>query len=109
MASRRTVVKSWHNQFATNSINGYARQQTPFRAVNGTGDFLGRQNYVCGGPTPAIKRTPGISRMVHRAQSNCDATGVPGVNAHVHAPTRSSDYTAFKALTVISKRYRTNV
>jgi hypothetical protein len=109
MAARRTVVKSWHNQFAVNSINGHARAQTPFRAILGTGDFLGRVNYTCGGPTPYVQKRPGISRMIQKYTDNCDGTGIPAVNTNVHAPTRSSDYTTFKSNLVISKRYRTNV
>jgi hypothetical protein len=109
MASRRAVVKSWHNQFAVNSIEGHARAQTPFRAILGSGDFLGRVNYTCGGPTPSFSRRPGISRMVLKARDQCDGTGVSTVNTNVHANTRASDYTTFKAQMVISKRYRTNV
>ena len=109
MAARRTVVKSWHNQFAVNSIRGYGRVQTPFRAILGTGDFLGRVNYTCGGPTPSHQRRPGISRMIQKARDQCDGSGIPPVNTNVHAPTRSSDYTTFKANLVVSKQYRTNV
>lgn len=109
MAARRTVVKSWHNQFAVNTINNHHRAQTPFRAIHGTGDFLGRVNYTCGGPTPNIQRRSGISRMVQPYRNDCDGTNISTVNTNVHAPTRSSDYTAFKANMVISKRYTTNV
>lgn len=109
MAARRTVVKSWHNQFAADSINGRSRAQTPFRAVTGMGDYLGRVNYTCGGPTPSMQYRPGISRMLHRARDTCDGTNIPTANTNVRAPIRASDYTTFKALSVISKRYATNV
>jgi len=109
MASRRTVVKSWHNQFAVNSINSYGRKQTPYRAIIGTGDFLGRENYTCGGSTPSTSHKYGISRMIRRAVDQCDGTSVSTVNTNVHANTRSSDYTKFRADMVIAKRYRTHV
>ena len=47
--TRRILRNSWNTKQATGTVNGNKRIITPFRAVNNLGDFLSRQNYVCGG------------------------------------------------------------
>lgn len=46
--SRKIVVKAWNTAYATGTVNGKTRVTTPFRAVNNSGDFLGRVHYSCG-------------------------------------------------------------
>ena len=98
-ATVRSILKrSWNTVQARGVINGYNRVVTPFRAVNNSGDFLGRQNYVCGGPNPASNgtRRPGLGRLYGRAQDNCDGTNVPGASCNPKFVADSSDYIRFK-------------
>ena len=43
--TRRVLVKSWNNPYATGTVEGKDRVITPFRAVNNLGDFLARPYY----------------------------------------------------------------
>jgi hypothetical protein len=98
-ATVRTILKrSWNTAAARGEINGYNRIVTPFRAVNNSGDFLGRQNYVCGGPSPASNgtRRPGLGRLYGMALSNCDGTGVGAASCNPKFVADSSDYIRFK-------------
>lgn len=98
-ASVRSILKrSWNTAQASGQINGQNRILTPFRAVNNSGDFLVRQNYVCGGPNPASNGTsrPGLSRLYGRAQNNCDNKNVPGASCNPKFVADSSDYIRFK-------------
>lgn len=105
MAARRTVVKSWDNQFAGSTYGSENRKQTPFRAVTSSGDYLVRENYVCGGSTPYYQSRPGIARMLDPLRNVCDSTGVPTTNANKGFVYRSSDYIQFKAQKELGKRY----
>ena len=54
--STRTILRNaWNTSYATGTYNGLNRKIGPFRAVNNAGDFLSRENYKCGGPTPMSK------------------------------------------------------
>ncbi len=57
--ARRVLRNSWNTPYATGSYNENNRVITPFRAVNNLGDFLGRQNYVCGGSNQVNASKPG--------------------------------------------------
>jgi hypothetical protein len=98
-ASIRSILKrSWNTAQARGQINGYNRIVTPFRAVNNSGDFLVRQNYVCGGPNPASNgtRRPGLGRLYGRAQDTCDDKKVPAASCNPKFVADSSDYIRFK-------------
>jgi hypothetical protein len=98
-ASIRSILKrSWNTGQASGQVNGYNRIVTPFRAVNNSGDFLLRQNYVCGGPSPASNgtRRAGLGRLYGRAQNTCDATNVPAASCNPKFVADSSDYIRFK-------------
>ena len=73
---RKQVVKSWNTKNATGTINGNKRIITPFRAVNNSGDFLSRKDYVCGGPNPNHLHRGGIRRNFRSMFGICDNTGV---------------------------------
>jgi hypothetical protein len=75
-ATRSVLRRSWNNQNALGVINGNQRVITPFRAVNNLGDFLGRQNYVCGGPNQISANKPGWKGRIGSIISQCDNTGV---------------------------------
>lgn len=105
--SRRILTKSWNKQGAVGVFNGYARVITPFRAVNNSGDFLGRRNYVCGGANP-INYTQGGRVMTHRGnfpKSQCDGTNVPCGNGNGKYVYDSSDYIRFRKLKSLNKTY----
>ena len=96
-ASTRSILRNaWNGQAAAGNINGYQRVCTPFRAVNNSGDFLGRVNYSCGGPMPLHADKPGRSSIIGRIPDNCDGTGVPASSCNPRFVADSSDYIRFK-------------
>ena len=96
-ASVRSVLRrSWNTAYATGTFNGQQRIITPFRAVNNSGDFLSRQDYVCGGPNPISGLKPGYKRLFGGILSACDGTGVPASSCNVKFVADSSDYTRFR-------------
>lgn len=96
-ASTRSILRNaWNGQGAAGTINGYQRVCTPFRAVNNSGDFLGRVNYSCGGPAPINASKPGMSSIIGRIPNNCDGTGVPAGSCNPRFVADSSDYIRFK-------------
>lgn len=94
--SRRLVVKSWNTAYATGVVNGNSRVTTPFRAVNNSGDFLGRIHYSCGGPNPTNADRPGWKSRIRNMFSNCDGSGVPASSTNTRFVADSSDYVKFK-------------
>lgn len=105
VAVRRTVVKSWNTAFARGTYNGKGRVTTPFRAVNNSGDFLGRVNYVCGGPNQVSANKPGWKGHIGSILSHCDANGVPASTCNVKFVADSSDYVTFKRQQAINRNY----
>ena len=103
--SRRIVVKSWNTPYATGAINGRNRVTTPFRAVNNSGDFLGRVHYSCGGPNPTNADKPGWKSRIRSMFRNCDGTGVPASSCNVKFVADSSDYSRFKKNRAINQLY----
>ena len=96
--SRRILVKSWNTSYANGTYNGHKRVVTPFRAVNNLGDFLQRQNYICGGPNQVNADKPGWKGRIGSIISQCDNTGVPSSTCNVKYVPDSSDYIKFKKL-----------
>ena len=103
--SRRVVVKSWNTPYATGTVNGRTRITTPFRAVNNSGDFLGRVEYTCGGPNPTNADKPGWKSRIRNMLSNCDGSGVPASSCNVKFVADSSDYSRFKKNRAINQLY----
>lgn len=103
--SRRVVVKSWNTPYATGTVNGRTRITTPFRAVNNSGDFLGRVEYTCGGPNPTNADKPGWKSRIRNMLSNCDGSGVPASSCNVKFVADSSDYSKFKKYRAINQLY----
>lgn len=95
---RSVLRRGWNTSYARGAVNGHNRIVTPFRAVNNSGDFLSRQNYVCGGssPAPSGGMKPGMRNLFGSIISNCDGTGVPASVCNVKFVADSSDYTRFK-------------
>jgi len=103
--SRRTVVKSWNTAYARGTYNGQGRITTPFRAVNNSGDFLGRVNYVCGGPNQVSANKPGWKGHIGSIINSCDTTGVPSSTCNVKFVADSSDYVTFKRQQALNRNY----
>jgi hypothetical protein len=102
---RELLRRGW-NFGSTNSINGYGRIITPFRAVNNSGDFLSRQSYNCNSPNvrPSLMR-PGYRSILGSNISSCDGTGVPEANCNVKFVNDASDYTKFRKERAINRGY----
>lgn len=104
--TRRELRKSWNTSYANGSVNGLKRRVGPFRAVNNSGDFLSRSDYVCGGPNPANNTHAGAAKIsLGGIISQCDNTGVPPSSCNVKFVADSSDYTKFKRQTSYNKLY----
>jgi hypothetical protein len=106
--SRRVVVKSWNKPYATGSVNGRSRVTTPFRAVNNSGDYLGRVHYSCGGPNPTNASRPGWKSRIGSIFQNCDSTGIPPSSTNVRFVADSSDYSTYKKNRAINHNYNDN-
>jgi hypothetical protein len=103
--SRRLVVKSWNTAYATGIVNGKSRVTTPFRAVNNSGDFLGRIQYSCGGPNPTNANKPGWKNRIRNMFSNCDGSGVPASSTNIRFVADSSEYSKFRKNRAINHNY----
>jgi hypothetical protein len=102
---RRILRNSWNNQQAVGTVNGNNRIITPFRAVNNLGDFLSRQNYVCGGSNQVNADKPGWKGRIGSIISQCDGTGVAAGSGNMRHVPDSSDYIRFKKQRAIGKTY----
>jgi len=103
--SRRVLRKSWNNVNTQASIGGRGRAITPFRAVNNLGDYLGRQNYVCGGSNQVNASRPGMKGLIGSINSQCDGTGVAASVANNRFVADSSDYIKFKKQNAMNRNY----
>ena len=102
---RRELRKVWNTAYATGEYNGQKRAIGPFRAVMNSGDFLSRQNYVCGGSQPSDGMKTGLGKRFGSMLSNCDGTGVPASNTNVKFVPDSSDYIKYKRQAAYNKNY----
>jgi len=105
--STRTILRrAWNTAYARDSgVNGYKRVITPFRAVNNLGDFLSRQNYVCGGPNAINKTRSFYQGHIGGIISHCDNTKVPASSCNVKFVPDSSDYITFKRQQAMNRNY----
>ena len=102
---RRHVVKSWNTSYAAGIVNGAERVVTPFRAVTNSGDFLQRNNYVCGGPNQVNASKPGWKGRIGSIISNCDYSGIPSSTCNVKYVPDSSDYIKYRKLRANNQNY----
>ena len=102
--NRKVLRASW-NSANLSKINGYNPSVGPFRAVNALGDFLGRQNYSCGGPNPQNASKPGYGRNIGSVPQHCDSTGIPPTTCNPKFVSDSSDYIRFKKLKAVNRNY----
>uniref|UniRef100_A0A6C0J404 Uncharacterized protein n=1 Tax=viral metagenome TaxID=1070528 RepID=A0A6C0J404_9ZZZZ len=103
--SREVLRRSWNQLQASGTVNDKERVLTPFRAVNNLGDFLGRKNYVCGGPNQVNASKPGWKGHIGSILSNCDNSGVEGASCNPKFVSDSSDYVRFRKLRAMNKNY----
>ena len=103
--TRRILRSSWNGAYASGKVNGFGRITTPFRAVMNSGDFLSRQNYVCGGPNPTNASKPGMKGRIGSILSSCDTTGIPASSCNVKFVADSSDYVRFRREKTLNQNY----
>lgn len=103
--SRRILRSAWNTQYANGTVNNYNRVTTPFRAINNSGDFLGRVQYVCGGSNQVNASYPGWKNRIGSILSRCDGTGVPASVCNTKFVADSSDYITFKKQMAMNKNY----
>ena len=102
---RRKLRSAWNTSYASGTVKGQKRIITPFRAINNSGDFLSRQNYVCGGPNPNAVHRGGIRHRFGSIISQCDKSGIESSNCNTRFVPDASDYTTFKKQTAMNKNY----
>ena len=101
----RRVLRTWSTVNVASSINNRGRLLTPFRAANNLGDFLGRKNYVSGGPNPQSASRPGYSRLIGSIHTNADSTGIMGASCNPKFVADSSDYIKFKRQVATNRNF----
>ncbi len=108
-AYRRVLRDSWNSRNAQATINSngtdYNRIVTPFRAVNNSGDYLGRMFYSCGGPNPTNASKPGYKSRIRQVPQQCDATQIEAGSCNPRFVADSSDYIRFRKLRALVKNY----
>jgi len=109
---RKVLTKSWNGVGAVGIAVGkegrlYGRVTTPFRAVDNSGDFLARWQYVCGGPNQIGRYRPGcyIRDSLQPASNQCDGTGIEGGSCNPRFVHDSSDYVRFRKLRAMNQTY----
>jgi hypothetical protein len=102
---RRILRSSWQTKYTATSINGKGRITTPYRAVTGLGDYLGRQAYVCGGSNQVNKTFPGRQGPIGSIISRCDGTGIDAKSGNVRYVSDTSDYITYKKQNAINNLY----
>lgn len=102
---RRVLRHGWNTQYATGEVNGKTRAITPFRAVNGLGDFLARHHVACDGPSQVHGSRIVTKRALRNHIQSCDTTGVPITSGNVKFVPDSSDYIKFKKLQAMNRNY----
>ncbi len=109
--TRRIIVKSWNNPFATGTVNGRNRITSPFPAIYNRTDFLSRKNYVCNVPNPIQESRTILKSNMGSIINNCDGSGIPCANTNTKYVPDSSLYTTYKRQMVTNQNYNdlTNV
>jgi hypothetical protein len=102
---RKVITRSWSNINTATTLNNRGRVLTPFRAANNLGDFLGRKNYVSGGPNPQSASRPGYSRLIGSIRENPDSTGIVGASCNPKFVADSSDYIKFKRQSATNRNF----
>jgi hypothetical protein len=107
-AQNRFVLKQAWNTNYKRLVDNSLIAQTPFRAVNNSGDLLSRQSYSCGGPCQTFQSRPGLNGLKNafgHVSYQCDETGIPPSACNVKYVYDGSDYTRYKKQCAIVKLY----
>ena len=102
---RGKLRRAWNTQNAELSINNVNRVITPFRAINNLGDYLSRQNYVCGGANQVNANKPGWKNRIGSIISHCDNTGIAAGAGNQRFVSDSSDYIEYKKQLAVHRNY----
>ena len=103
--TRSLLRRAWNNENAVGTINSKKMVITPFRGVNNLGDFLARQNYICGGPNQLKSSKPGLKNRMGSILSICDGSGVDGFSGNPKFVSDSSDYVRYKKQVSMNANY----
>jgi hypothetical protein len=94
---RKILRSSWNGVYTANAINNRGRIITPFRAVKNLGDYLNRQNYMCGGPNASRPLNVPRSRgNMGGVMNHCDNSNIQASACNGRFVSDSSDYIRFK-------------
>lgn len=106
-AMRSILRKGWNNTNVADNIGGLGRVLTPFRAVNNLGDYLGRQNYICGGPNAVNASRAALNKglVIGSILSACDGTNIAAGSGNSKFVADSSDYITFKKQQATNRNY----
>ena len=106
---RYTLREAWNTSYPQQlRVSNLKLAQTPFRAVNNSGDLLSRQNYSCGGPCQTFQNRPGLFGLKGHfgaIYSKCDGTGVPPATCNTKYVYDSSDYITFLKQQATQRNY----
>jgi hypothetical protein len=102
---RQKLRNSWNSGFDSKKI-----AQTPFRAVNNSGDLLSRKNYSCNNSSQGAQSAPGIHGMkglMGGTRSKCDDSKpyIPAATCNPKFVADSSDYITFKKQQAHNRNY----
>jgi len=109
--TRKIIMKSWNNGYASGKVNGYSRITSPFTAVYNITDFLSRKNYVCKVPNGIQETRYRLKGNMGSIINNCDETGIPCSNTNTKYVSDSSLYTTYRRQMAVNQNYNdiTNV
>jgi hypothetical protein len=106
---RYTLREAWNTSYSQELRNSNLKlAQTPFRAVNNSGDLLSRQSYSCSGPCQSFQSRPGLFGLkghMGAIHSKCDGTGLPPASCNVKYVYDSSNYTTFLKQQATQRNY----
>lgn len=102
---RRIIRDAVTRELVQPTLNGRALVAAPSRAWANTDDYLSRNNYVCGGPTPSMPIGTPFSGMLRAAVQNCDGSGIPGANCNPKFVPDASSFGHYRAMWNITQTY----
>lgn len=104
--SRKIIIHSWNNPYATGSVNGKKRVIGEFKAVTNIGDFLSRVDYRCGSiPTPIQPNSVSWRSRIGSIIMSCDDSGIPPSNTNTKFVPDSSEYTKYKKIRSFNQNF----
>jgi len=106
---RFSLTQAWNTNYNYQLIVANKKlAQTPFRAVNNSGDLLSRKSYSCGGSCQSFQSRPGLRGLkgaFGSIKSSCDGTDIPPASCNTKYVYDSSDYVTYLKQKAINKNY----